>query len=86
VGLKRQLITERYSYLKNIILNKNVLADVSYKKLKYLLYKKQLMHKNMYNKVIKNNSLNNYGIKKDNLLLFNNFENNISAQVNKQAV
>lgn len=86
VGLKRNLITERYNYFKNNILNKKVLADISYNKLKYALYKKQQMHKNNYNKVIKNTALNKYQIKKDNILLFNDFENNVSAQVNKQAV
>jgi hypothetical protein len=72
-----------YNYLKKILLNNNVLNDISHNKLKYIAYNQKGL-KSQYSNIINNENFNIKNINKVSLQTLNNLNNNIC--VNDQNV
>jgi hypothetical protein len=84
-GLKHEKANTNYIYLKKVLLNNNVLNEISYNKLKYIYYNQKGI-KSRYSDIVNNENLNIYKINKTSLQSFNNLKNNVCVNVNDKTV
>lgn len=74
-GFKYNKIKMNYIYLKKVLLNNTVLNDISYNKLKYIVYNQKGL-KSRYSNIL-NDNFNINKINKVSLQSLNNLNNNV---------